>query len=116
MSIAKIEPTTKVKEWVKRINLMFEELRRREIFWKTESVAGQDTYEFPVSGSDKEAALKAFDINFQYSVQYGGVTLVPEDYRLTGRTLQFVNGAPLESGYPIIVRYLGRGMSSAPQQ
>lgn len=116
MSIEAIKPTTKVKEWVKRINLSFEEIRRREIYWKTVSVAGQSVYEFPVSPADKEELLKTFDINYQYSVQYGGVVLVPEDYKLSGRTLTFVNGAPMEDGYPIIVRWIGRGMNQSEQQ
>ena len=116
MSIAKIEPTTKVRDWVKRINLSFEEIRRREITWETVSVAGQDTYEFPVSESDKEGPLKKFDVNFQYTVQYGGVILVPEDYMLSGTVLKFVNGAPLEDGFPIVIRYVGRNASEQAQQ
>lgn len=116
MSIAKIEPTTKVKEWVKRINYSFDEIRRGEICWKTVSVAGQANYQFPVSSSDSEMLLKSFDPNFQYSVQYGGVMLLPEDYRLSGNTLKFVNGAPMESGYQIIVRWIGRGEEGTPQR
>ena len=113
MSIAKIEPTTKVKDWVKRINYSFEEIRRREIYWQTVSVAGVKEYNFAALTTDSEEILKTFDVNYQYSVQYGGVVLLPEDYKLSGTTLTFVNGAPMEDGYPIIVRWIGRGREQA---
>ena len=116
MSIQKIEPTTKVKEWVKRINLSFDEIRRHEIFWTTTSVVGQSEYEFEIATGDPELAMKRFDPNAQYSVQYGGVILVPEDYSLSGNKLTFVNGPAMENGYPIIVRYIARGVAQGAQQ
>ena len=116
MSIQKIEPTTKVKDWVKRINLSFDEIRQREICWTTTSVAGQATYTFPISPEDREPLLKSFDPSCQYTVQYGGVILVPDDYFLSGKELTFVNGAPMEDGYPIIVRYVARGEKQGTQQ
>ena len=116
MSIAKIMPTTKVKEWVKRINFSFEEVRRRELSWQTKSVAGQAVYEFALEDTDPDRPLRNFDESAQYSVQYGGVTLLPEDYALSGNTLTFVNGPALESDYPIIVRWIGRGEKQSVQQ
>lgn len=116
MSIAKIMPTTKVKEWVKRINFSFEEVRRREISWRTTSVAGQAVYTFALEDSDPERNLRSFDESSQYSVQYGGVTLLPDDYALSGTELTFVNGPALETGYPIIVRWIGRGEKQSVQQ
>ena len=114
MSIAKIEPTTKVKEWVKRINYSFDEIRRREIYWRAVSKSGTKTYKMTVQSDDPDT-MKTFDENYQYSVQYGGVMLLPDDYKLTGDTLTFVNGAPIEDGYPIIVRWIGRGREQSPQ-
>ena len=108
MSIPKIEPTTKVKEWVDRINLSFDEIRKEEYCWTAVSKAGQDAYEFVLANGDKEVALKRFDPNAQYTVQYGGVILEPEDYSLEGTTLTFVNGPAMENGYAIIVRYVGQ--------
>ena len=116
MSIQKIEPTTKVKDWVKRINYSFDEIRQREICWTTTSIAGIDEYEFPVSPEDRDSIFKDFDPSSQYSVQYGGVILVPEDYSLTGKRLKFVNGAPTEDGYPIIIRYIAKGEKQGTQQ
>ena len=108
MSIAKIEPTTKVKEWVNRINRSFDEIRKREYRWTAVSVVGKETYDFAVSAGDKETTLKRFDAGSQYTVQYGGVILEPEDYKLEGTTLTFVNGPTMEEGYAIIVRYAGQ--------
>lgn len=116
MSIAKIEPTTKVREWVNRINLSFDEIRKKEFMMVATSVANQSKYEFPISVENREIFLKRFDGSAQYTVQYGGVILVPEDYVLSGSTLEFVNGPPLEDGYPIIVRYIARGETQSVQQ
>lgn len=106
MSIAKIEPTTKVKEWVDRINLSFDEMRKYEYCWKAVSKINQSVYDFALADGDSERQLKEFDPNGQYSVQYGGVILDPEDYKLEGTTLTFVNGPALEEDYSIIVRYI----------
>jgi hypothetical protein len=108
MSIAKIEPTTKVKEWVNRINLSFDEIRKGEYCWTAVSKANQAVYDFSLAGGDSERNMKLFDPNCQYSVQYGGVILDPEDYKLEGTTLTFVNGPALENGYAIIVRYISQ--------
>lgn len=112
MSIPKIEPTTKVKEWVNRINKSFDEIRVRECCWKTVSVANKDTYVFPVAAGDKEVELKKFNPDAQYSVQYGGVILDPRDYRLSETQLKFVNGPPLENGYAIIVRCISQACTT----
>lgn len=112
MSIAKIEPTTKVKEWVNRMNQSFDEVRRHEICWTAISKVGQSVYEFPIPNGDTEQDIKKFDVNGQYTVQYGGVILDPRDYLLQGTTLTFVNGPCMENDYAIIVRYVSQVKST----
>jgi len=106
MSIQKIEPTTKVKEWVNRMNQSFEEVRRREMCWSAVSKSGQSVYEFVIPNDDPEQDFKKFDVNGQYIVQYGGVVLDPRDYLLEGTKLTFVNGPCMEDDYAIVVKYV----------
>ena len=112
MSIPKIEPTTKVKEWVNRINLSFDEIRKQEMCWSTTSKVGKSEYEFPIPNGDAESSLKKFGVNEQYTVQYGGVILDPRDYKINGTVLTFVNGPCMENDYAIIVRYVGKAKTT----
>ena len=95
--IQKITETTKVREWVNRINAMIDLLTLKSYVWETVSVKGQDVYAFS----------QPFPTNSKFSVTYASIELYESDYSLDGVNLTFTNGAPMETGYPIKIRYIG---------
>ena len=107
-NINPIDTSTKVRVWVDIINRLLYTGQINEYIFKTYSVKGQDTYSF----GDVEGLQTNFTFpEGNYTVTYGGIVLQPDDYKLSGVNLIFVNGAPMESGYLITVRY--EGMSNA---
>ena len=96
MNIEKITDTTKVREWVNRINALIDLLINKSYQWETISVKGQKEYTFEQS----------FPENSKFSVTYASVELYESDYKLLGKTLTFIE-PPSEEGYPIKIRYIG---------
>ena len=96
MNIEKITDTTKVREWVNRINALIDLLTNKSYQWETLSVKGQKEYTFEQS----------FPENSKFSVTYASVELYESDCKLLGKTLTFIE-PPSEEGYPIKIRYIG---------
>lgn len=94
--IEKITETTKVREWVNRINSLIDLLNTKSYQWETVSVKGQQEYTFEQS----------FPTNSKFTVTYASVELYESDYTLLGKTLTFIE-PPSEDGYPIKIRYIG---------
>jgi hypothetical protein len=95
--LQKITDTTKVREWVERINVIIDELTLKSYVWESVSKKGVATYTFS----------KPFPVNSKFVVTYASIELYEGDYEMDGVYLTFVNGAPLEDGYPIKIRYIG---------
>lgn len=96
MSIEKITGTTKVKEWVNRINSIIDAINLKSYQWEAVSVSGKQSYTFE----------KSFPTNSKFSVTYASVELYEDDYSLNGNILTF-SEPPTEDGYPIKIRYIG---------
>ena len=95
-NIEKITETTKVREWVERINDIIDEVSLREYVWETVSEYGKQEYTF----------AKVFPTNSKFIVTYASIELYESDYTLEGTTLTFISPT-LEDGYPIKIRYVG---------
>lgn len=94
--IDKITETTKVREWVNRINSIIDDITLRGYTWETMSVKGKQEYTF----------AKNFPANSRFIVTYASVELYESDYTLDGNTLRFISPTS-EEGYPIKIRYIG---------
>lgn len=97
--IQKITESTKVKDWVARINELIDEVETLAYSWDTVSVKGKQSYTF-----DKNK-FKMFSLNDEYTVLYAGIELNPKDYTISGDTLTF-KYPPEEDGCSIRIRYL----------
>lgn len=95
----KITETTKVREWINRINELIDEIGLKSYSWDTVSVKGKSVYTF-----DKNK-FKTFAPNSEYIVMYSGIELNPKDYTISGDTLTF-KFPPEEDGCSIRIRYL----------
>ena len=95
----KINESTKVKDWVARINELIDEVETITDSWDTVSVKGQSEYRF--NGN----MYNPFPLKKEVIVLYAGVELNPKDYKIEGDKLKF-NLPPEEDGCPIRVRYL----------
>lgn len=95
----KITETTKVREWVNRINEIIDAISLKNYSWDTVSVKGNVSYTF-----DKNK-FKTFSPNAEYIVMYAGIELNPKDYTISGDTLTF-KLPPEEDGCPIRIRHL----------
>lgn len=95
----KITETTKVREWINRINDLIDAIGLKNYSWDTVSVKGKSVYTF-----DKNK-FKTFSPSAEYVVMYAGIELNPKDYTISGDTLTF-NFPPEEDGCSIRIRYL----------
>jgi hypothetical protein len=97
--IQKITESTKVKDWVARINELIDEVGTIAYSWDTVSVKGKQSYTF-----DKNK-FKTFSSSGEYVVLYAGIELNKKDYTIAGDTLTF-KSPPEEDGCSIRIRYL----------
>lgn len=98
--LSKITETTKIRDWLKRINQIIDVVNAKTYSWDITSVKGQSMYTFSTSNGYIDIPA-----NGEYVVYYSGIELDKRDYLINGDTLTF-KLPPEEDGCPIRVRYL----------
>lgn len=98
----KINVDTQVKDWVKIINELVDEVETITYSWDTVSVKGQSEYTF-----DKNK-YNLFPSGKELIVLYAGVELNSNDYKIDMDNKLVFTTPSEEDGCPISVRYLRR--------